>query len=93
MGFHEDQLISMHFLFHNDEYARPIGAHLNSFIIIFTSKHLTFLRFISLIENISKVHKDYRVSAIIKWVNICLFNESSDWFCYQPRHKIEHCSF
>ena len=31
--------------------ARSLGAHLNSFIIIFTSKLLTFLQFISL-----KVH-------------------------------------
>ena len=69
---------------------RPIGVHLHSFIILFTSKLLTFLRFIYLIEDISKVDKDYRVSAIIKLVNICLYNESSDWFCYQPRHKIEH---
>ena len=29
-----------------------------------------FLRFTSLIEDISKVDKDYRVSAIIKWVNL-----------------------
>ena len=51
--------------------ARPLGDHLNSFIILFTSKLLTFLRFTSLIEDISKVDKDYRVNAIIKWVNIC----------------------
>ena len=50
--------------------AQPLRAHLNSFIILFTSKLLTFLRFISLIEDISKVDKDYWVSAIIKWVNI-----------------------
>ena len=48
--------------------ARPLGDHLNSFIILFTSKLLTFLRFTSLIEDISKVDKDYRVNAIIKWV-------------------------
>ena len=51
--------------------AQSLGAHLNSFIILFTSKLLTFLRFISLIEDISKADKDYRASAIIKWVNIC----------------------
>ena len=78
MGFHEDQLISMDFLFESlfnnfimMSMARPLGAHLNSFIILFTSKLLTFLRFISLIEDISKVDKDYRLSAIIMWVNIC----------------------
>ena len=51
--------------------ARPLRGHLNSFMILFTSKFLSFLRFIALIEDISKVDKDYRVSAIIKWVNRC----------------------
>ena len=50
--------------------ARPLRAHLNIFIILFTSKLLMLLRFTSLIEDISKVDKDYRVSAIIKWVNL-----------------------
>ena len=75
--------------------ARPLRAHLNSFIILFTSKLLTFLRFrpISLIEDISKVDKDYRASAIIKWVKYINLMNHQLGFATGKDTKIEHCSF
>ena len=67
MGFHEDLLISMVRLLIRVTFnslimmsmARPLRAHSNSFIILYTSKILTFLPFISFVEDISKVDKDY----------------------------------
>ena len=67
MCFHEDLLISMVRLliivtfksFIMMSMARPLRAHLNSFIILFTSTILTLLPFISFVEDISKVDKDY----------------------------------
>ena len=67
MGFHEDLLISMVRLLIRVTFnslimmsmSRPLRAHSNSFIILYTSKILTFLPFISFVEDISKVDKDY----------------------------------